>query len=189
MNFLAIPFAFAFAAEVNVFDACGTVWVKLFGIFPLLKIKANGVNDGHVNELVWKINGKEKRFHINADSSDDKSVAKFMEVAFIPYINIVDLNISIEIGKRNDALFKTFALGMVRTVTYGFLSYLKSSQKIEVSESFVAVYNRDLIAARTSGIINVSVADIIFGCFLYVFGSKKQEKRRKFGRRLYDNRA
>lgn len=189
LNFLAIPFAFAFAAEVNVFDACGTVWVKLFGIFPLLKIKANVVNDGHVNELVLKINGKEKRFHINADKNDDKSVAKFMEVGFIPYINIVDLNISIEIGKRNDALFTTFALGMVRTVTYGFLSYLKSSQKIEVSESFVAVYNRDVILARTSGIINVSVADIIFGCFLYVFGSKKQGKRRKFGRRLNDNRA
>lgn len=187
LNFLAIPFAFTFCAEISVFDACGTVQAKLFGIVPLIKIKAKVENDGHVNELVLKISGKEKRFHINADKSDDKSVAKFMQVGFVPYINIVDLNVAVEIGKRNDALFTTLALGSVRTITYGFLSFLKSSQKIEVRERFVAVYNRDVIAVNAGGIINVSVADIIFGYLLYVFSD--YNKRKRVRRVLNDNRA
>lgn len=189
LNFLAIPFAFTFYAEVSVFDAGGTVWTKLFGIVPLIKIKAKVENDGYVNELVLKIGGKEKRFHINADKNDDKSIAKFMEVGFIPYINIVDLNVAAEIGKRNDALFTTLALGAVRTMTYGFLSFLKSSQKIEVRERFVAVYNRDVIAVNAGGIINVSVADIIFGYLLYVFSGNNKRKRKRVRRVLNDNRA
>lgn len=189
LNFLAIPFAFTFEAKVSVFDADGTVWVKLFGIIPLVKIAARVENDGYANELVLKIGGKEKRFHINADKNDDKSVAKFMEVGFIPYINIVDLNVAAEIGKRNDALFTTLAFGTVRTVTYGILAFLKSSQKIRVRERFVAVYNRDVIATMVNGIINVSVADIIFGYLLYVFSENNKRKRKRVRRILNDNRA
>ena len=75
----------------------------------------------------------------------------------------------------------------MRTITYGFLSFLKSSQKIEVRERFVAVYNRDVIAVNVGGIINVSVADIIFGYLLYVVS--EYGKRKRAGRVLNDNRA
>ena len=185
LSLLALPFAFTFDAGLSVFDAGGAVSAKLFGIVPLVKINANVENDGGFRkELVLRIGRKEKRFHINADKNDEKSVAKFMKVGFIPYINIVDLDV-VEIGKRNDALFTTFALGTVRTAAYGFLSYLKSSQKLEVRERFVAVYNRDVIRARVVGIINVSVADIIFAYLLYVFSGKSHEYRRN----LNDNRA
>lgn len=186
LSLLALPFAFTFDAGLSVFDAGGAVSAKLFGIVPLVKINANVESDGEFRkELVLRIGRKEKRFHINADKNDEKSVAKFMKVGFIPYINIVDLDVAVEIGKRNDALFTTFALGTVRTAAYGFLSYLKSSQKLEVRERFVAVYNRDVIRARVGGIINVSVADIIFAYLLYVFSGKSHEYRRK----LNDNRA
>ncbi len=190
LSLLALPFAFTFDARLSVFDAGGAVSAKLFGIVPLIKINANIENDGNFrNELVLRIGRKEKRFHINADKNDEKSVAKFMEVGFIPYINIVDLDVAVEIGKRNDALFTTLSLGTVRTAAYGFLSYLKSSQKLEVRERFVAVYNRDVLRARVGGIINVSVADIIFGYLLYVFGGKNREKRNERRRKLNDNRA
>lgn len=185
-----MPFAFTFDAGLSVFDAGGVVSAKLFGIVPLVKINANVENDGGFrNELVLRIGRKEKRFHINADKNDEKSVAKFMKVGFIPYINIVDLDVAVEIGKRNDALFTTFALGTVRTAAYGFLSYLKSSQRLEVRERFVAVYNRDVIRARVGGIINVSVADIIFAYLLYVFSGKNRVKRNERRRKLNDNRA
>ena len=190
LNFLALPFAFTFDAWLSVFDARGAVKAKLFGVVPLVKIHAGVENtDGFHNELVMKIGNKEKRFHINADKSDEKSVAKFLEIGFVPYINIVDLNVAVEIGKRNDALFTTFVLGTARTALYGFLSFLKSSQKLEVRERFVAAYNRDVICACVGGIINVTVADIIFGYLLYVFGRKNRRKSGEKRRKLNDNRA
>lgn len=178
LNFLALPFAITFGVGVSVFDASGVVRAKLFGLIPLVKINA-AVEDagGYCGELVIRMGKKEQRFHINANKDDDKSIMKLMQLGYIPYINIVDIGVEVEIGKRNDALFTTLALGSVRTMLYGLLAYMKSSQKLEVSERFTAVYNRDVMRAKADGIINVSIADIIFGYFLYVFGGNRRKKR------------
>lgn len=184
LNFSVIPFAFLADGFIDVFVNEGTIEVSLFGFVKLFKTEVYLRHlDPLRNNLVVKGKNKEYEFHINADKRDEKSIIKFFDVDFLPYINIVTLELELEVGKRDDAFFTTMTLGAIRIIFYSIFAALKSSQKLDVRENFVAEYNRDLFRTSFFGIINISIADIIFSFILYL-GKKIAKKSRIGGKRV-----
>lgn len=188
LNFLIIPFTLVAEGDIDVFENQGWLRLSLFGAIKLFKTRAYLKHlDPLHNNLILKGRKKDYEFHINADKRDKQSVIKLLDIEFFPYINIVSIDLELSVGKRDDALFTTLTLGGLKIVFYGIFSFLKSSQKLEISENFIPEYNKDIFRTAFSGIINISFADIIYSFILYL--TKKIQNRIKRGGKKVDNRA
>ena len=169
LSFAAIPFTLVAEGDIDVFKNDGWFYLSLFGVIKLVSTKAYFKHlDPLRNNLVIKGKKKEYEYHINADKKDKQSIIKLFDIEFFPYINIVSLDLRLAVGKSDDALFTTMTLGGLRVVLYGIFSYLKCSQKLEIRENFIAEYNKDAFQTYFLGIINISIADIIFLSLIHI---------------------
>ncbi len=188
LSFTAIPFTLVAEGDIDVFKNDGWFYLSLFGFIKLVRTRAYFKHlDPLRNNLIIKGKKKEYEYHINADKKDKQSIIKLLDIEFIPYINIVSLDLRLAVGKSDDALFTTMTLGGLRVILYGIFSYLKCSQKLEIRENFIAEYNKDTFQTYFMGILNISIADIIFSFILYL--KKKLLGKTKGGGEKIDNRA
>lgn len=173
----------------NVFENRG--YVKLFLFFFLIykvELSVRQLDRTH-NNLVVKTVHKEREYHLNADKNDKKSIINLLG-SFIPYVDIIELNIDINVGKKNDAFFTVIAMGVIRIVMYSFFSYLKCREKIDINENFSTEFNSDLVEVKAAGIFSVTIADIIYSAILHLIKkSRKNIKRLKKREVIYDIRA
>ena len=188
LNFLIIPFTLVAEGDIDVFENQGWFKLSLFGFIRLFKTRAYLKHlDPLHNNLVLKGKKKDYEFHLNADKRDKQSIIKVLDIEFFPYVNIVSIDLELAVGKRDDALFTTLTLGGLKILFYGIFSFLKSSQRLEISENFIPEYNKDMFRTVFSGIINISFADIIYSFILYLV--KKTKNKLKRGGKKVDNRA
>lgn len=175
LHFLVIPFAFSIEGHIDLFSNDGFIKVKLYGFIRLFYKQAfvKKVDAMH-GDLVLKGGKKEKYYHINANKNDDKSIAKFFKIRFIPSVKISYLQARVAVGKSDDAFFTTMTVGGIKIVLLSLFSVVKSSHDVEICDEILPEYNKDAFSIMFFGIITVTLADIIYSYFLYLF-----RKRRK----------
>ncbi len=168
-------FSFIISADghIDVFGNDGYIRVKLFGLITVFKTQAFVKHEDVIhNDLILKNKRKEYLFHINADKNDKKSISRLLEIKFIPNVNVEELALTLAIGKRDDAVFTTVLLAGVRAGICAFLAKMKSIQKVKIFDEFIPEYNKDVFSLRFFGIIDLSIADIIYG-YISTKGGKK----------------
>jgi hypothetical protein len=164
LQLFVFPFVVSFEGHVSAFDNDGFIRVKLFRFITVYKTQAFVKHiDAIHNDLILKNKGKENFYHINADKSDEKSISRLLDVKFIPQVNFESLDLVAAVGKRDDAVFTTIALSVIRASVCAFIAKLKSVQKVAVTNEFIPEFNKDIFSLRFSGIIDLSFADIIYG--------------------------
>ncbi len=164
LQLLVFPFVILFEGHVSAFDNDGFIRIKLFGLITVYKTQAFVKHiDAIHNDLILKNKKKESFYHINADKSDEKSISRLLDVKFIPQVNFESLDLIVAVGKRDDAVFTTMTLSVIRASICAFIAKLKSVQKVDTSNEFIPEFNKDVFSLRFSGIIDVSFADIIYG--------------------------
>lgn len=176
LSLLVLPLPFRIEGKVSAFENDGSISVYIFGLIKIFTV-ATSVHkvDAVHSDLVLSSHGKEKYYHINSDKRDEKSVAKLLEVDFFPNVSISEIAFEIKMGKRDDAFTTVFLAATVRTAVCIFLAGLKNIQRVKVYDIFEPVFNVDCFCVEFCGIIDLSVADIIYGI---VFNRKKTERRK-----------
>ena len=173
LGLITFPFVVSAEGHIDLFGNDGYIRVKLFGAITVYKTQAFVKHiDALHNDLILKNKKRENFFHINADKNDEKSISRYLEIKFIPNVKINVLALTLAVGKRDDAVFTTVTLTTLRGVVCAFLAKLKSVQKVKIKDEFIPEYNKDEFSLRFFGIIDLSIADIIYG---YI-SSKRREK-------------
>lgn len=167
---------------VDFFSRTGKFALKFFGYRIYggdIKFESNDVKH---NNLIIHAGKKEKEseIHLNADKSDERSVANMKMPPIMKYLLIERVGIDLKIGKRDDAFFTTMLLGGIKIAVYSALAFVKSHYpNVEINEKFSPEYNEDRLEADFSGIISASAADIIISLIVSKLFSKKKKEAKK----------
>lgn len=170
-----LPIRVGVRSHVDFFDNDGFVSVYIFGI-RIMRARIHFEHDEseHNNSLVVNHGKKNDKIHLNADPKDKKSIAAMINHPAFKGILIRELDAHFTVGKAGDAFFTTLLLSGIRTVFYAAGAFLKCRQNVVIRESFTPVYSGDKLEGDFSGIINVSIANIIYS---YISGKAKQKKQ------------
>ncbi len=190
LTLIYMPLPIRMNGDIDVFQNDGWFKVYVLGV-RVVKTEAYFSHiDAVHNNLVLHSKRKDYVWHVNADKNDKKSIIQLFNIDFLPYINVVSVDLNLQLGKRDDALFTALVTSGARVVACSIFAALKSAQHVEIYEHFVPVYNKDELRIVFEGIINVSVADIIFSFILYL-RRKSREKQDNYqsGGQKIDNRA
>jgi hypothetical protein len=188
LSALALPARAAVELRADVLKNDGYIALKLFGA-KVFRAKLRFENDPeeHNNSIVLKSGKKRDEIHLNADKEDKKSVVALLNHPSLENLKIHSLDLTLRVGKADDAFFTTVALGTVKVALFSFLGYLKSRYGTHIRESFLPEYNADEFTASARGIISISIADIIIS---YAYdGIKRIAKKFKTEDKKIDSRT
>lgn len=178
LNLLAIPIRIALRGEVDFFGNDGFIKVYVFGIRVLkAKIFFEHESDAQ-NSLILQHGKKSDSIHLNNNPEDKKSVVAIMKNPAFREFNIKQLSVDFLLGHNGNAFFTTMMLAAIKTVTFSAFAFLKSRFGTRVNQTFTPVYNQDILQSEFSGIISISVANIISSLIRSGLAKKNKNKRR-----------
>lgn len=161
LTLIAVPIRVGVDGFADFFTNNGYIKLYLFGI-KIFSAKLHlELDSDKRNNLVVEHGKKQDKIHINNDPKDKKSIMRMIKNPAFKIVLVEKIIAHFVVGKNNDAFFTTLLLGAVRVVFCGAVAYLKSQQKVDVTESFTPQYNNDVLQVDFTGIIHVSIADII----------------------------
>ena len=154
---------FSIKGKVDLFDNSGDFAVKFF-FFTITKGKMHFGQDKQThNSLIIERRGDRRTdVHISADKEDTQSLVSYMDAPLFRNMLIRDIEATFRLGKSDDAFFTTMSVVAVRAIFYTVVSILKSRQSFSHRQSFEPSFNKDKLEAEFSGIISISIADIIY---------------------------
>ena len=168
LSLLVVPIRIHVDGHLSAFDN-GRIRIFLLGKIQIISVDASIKKiDAVHSDLLIKAKKKLHRYHINANKADKRSVIQFFRMDFKPIVDIVKLQFSVEVGKRDDAMFTVILLSAIKTVICAILSYIKTNKTITIDENFVPKYSQDSLQVDFYSIINISFADIIYGLIILV---------------------
>jgi hypothetical protein len=177
LSIAAMPLRAVVTLRADALKNDGCIALRIFGIDVFgAKIRFESDPGEHNNSIILKRGKKRGEIHLNADKKDKKSVVALLNHPSLENLKIYSLDVSLRVGKSDDAFFTTVALGTVKVALFSLLGYLKSRYGTHIRESFLPEYNADEFTASARGIISISIADIITSGIYAKFVSKKTKK-------------
>ena len=135
------------------------------------------------NDLIVQSKKKKKFFHLNTDKEDKRSIRRIFDIDFVPYVNVKSVDVHFALGKSDDALFTTFAVGVVKVIVFSLLARLKSHESVEITQSFTPEYNLDSIKLHARIKADVTVGDLIYSFISYINKKIKEERKNDYSAR------
>lgn len=182
LSVISLPFSVSLGAQLDVLKNGGSFFVKVFG----KKVFSGRIFFRQKKEcgcIVFEQKNMQKEIKFTNNKNDENSFSSVLARTFAQSFNITQINVIEQIGKRDDALFTTMALGSARIVTCSILSVVKNIYKSQIYDEYVAKYDNDVFVIAVSGIIKVSIADIIFDALRNFSAKIKRKGGKKFGNR------
>lgn len=135
------------------------------------------------NDVVLESKGKVKYFHLNADKNDERSVARVLNVDYVPPISIKKLELNLVVGKRDDAMATTAAVSALRVITTAVAAWITVKYAAKVRASVLPKYTADEIKLNAVVNAEITVCDAIVTLIKYI------RKKIKEATRKYDHTA
>ena len=174
--FLSLQMTLTELFEYDILKNEGHFSLFFFGI-SVFKVKVKILSfDAKTRRVSLQINKKVFVTSFTPETESD-SILNYITMPLFSIIDFIYINAHFRFGYKNDAFLTMLAVETVQIASYAFLSVLKSSQELKISESFVPVYGKDDFSFDFDGIITVSIANIIYSVFFAL--GRKLKKREK----------
>ena len=135
------------------------------------------------NDLVIDKKGKKEQFHINADKFDKRSIRRLLNVEFVPRVNFRDIVLNLSVGKRDDALFTTFAVGVIRIILCSLFAKFSVNSSAPVIQNYFPEYNEDAIAIEIKARASVTLGELVNSLIGYISKKIKEKKKSDYSTR------
>lgn len=169
-----MPFSVSLGVQIDALKNGGAFFVALFGK-TLFSGRVFFKQTKECGSIVFEQKNKQREIRFTSDKEDENSFSAVLTRTLARSLNITKLSVEMKIGKRDDALFTTIALVGARIIACSALSVIKNAYGSEINDGYEAVYDKDIFVISVSGIIKVSIADIIFDTLRNLFAKIKRK--------------
>ncbi len=107
--------------------------------------------------LFAKIAGKTVYFNLTTDKDDEHSVAKYVDNKYKPTLDITNVDVSVKVGKKGDAMFSALLYAFSERLFILGMKYIDDTQKVELKYKG-QIMDKNVLEFYIVASINLSLA-------------------------------
>ena len=107
--------------------------------------------------LFAKIAGKTVYLNLTTDKDDEHSVAKYVDNKYKPTLDITDVDVSVKVGKKGDAMFSALLYTLSERLFILGMKYIDDTQKVELKYKG-QIMDKNVLEFYIVASINLSLA-------------------------------
>ncbi len=169
----SVQWKFGISGNTDVYKNNGAFKVSLFGIPLFGFFVCLGCGKNGESSILLTVGPKTKELHLNRKKDDKDSLMSQKVPPLFSNLLLENLKVHVSAGSY-DAFATVMFLGSIRVLFESLFGYLRSRQNIAIEGRFIPIYNTEVFRIFVSGILSISLADIIYSLISALFKHIKE---------------
>lgn len=158
---ISVQLSFTVKLDVDILGKNGYIALFFFGV-SIIKLNVEFATfDWNARKLTLKVNGRDFST-VFAPKGEKDSILNYLASPIFSIIDFIYFDIDFRFGYAKNAFVTMAVLQAVRMTAQAATAIIKSSQPLDVKETFTPEYNKDAVKLCFDGIISISIANIIY---------------------------